>query len=496
MKCVSTIAVLLAFTSAVFAAPAKEVLNDTIAAMGGIDRLRGVQSLSYSSAEHTFLHRVELSESLPQLIIYENHEVLLQPKSLNLSEKTNWRWTESAAQTNTQLTVSPQGGFTESNSKKHAITADEFYKVVDTLAANPIVALLGAADAADLTVSQSSDETNAISFHQPVYGQTVKTTLGINKQTHLPQWIEIEHSVSQNVFDAFWGPRPKRFVLSAWSIDAGGIHFPLKRQTVVQGRVEGQESLYDLKINPEVAATNFTIPDEFHNSFESILHASADDLAKGNHGDGNHLDVQAGIVMLPGKNGAYNSLLVKQDRGIVVIEGPYSNANSDYVITYAKTAFPGSPISSVVTTDQLQFHLGGLPAYAKAHIPIYVLDANAGLVRNYLTTQSTEDPVRESDLQLRTVRGRTEIGTGPNRIVLIPFRGTASVRMLAVYLPEQKLLYCSDMYLPQVWEPKYYTEHLSEIRDLISRERIDVVQVSGVSMVPHNWKEISASIPG
>jgi hypothetical protein len=52
------------------------------------------------------------------------------------------------------------------------------------------------------------------------------------------------------------------------------------------------------------------------------------------------------------------------------------------------------------------------------------------------------------------------------------------------------------MYLPQVWEPKYYTEHLSEIRDLISRERIDVVQVSGVSMVPHNWKEISASIPG
>jgi hypothetical protein len=189
-------------------------------------------------------------------------------------------------------------------------------------------------------------------------------------------------------------------------------------------------------------------------------------------------------------------LLVKQDKGIVVIEGPYSNANSDYVINYAKKTFPGSPISSMVTTDQLQFHLGGLPAYAKAHIPIYVLDANAGLVRNYLTTQSTEHPVRESDLQLRTVRGRTEIGTGPNRMVLIPFRGTAGVRMLAVYLPEQKLLYCSDMYLPQVWEPKYYTEHLSEIRDLISREHIDVVQVSGVSMVPHNWKEISGAIPG
>jgi hypothetical protein len=475
---------------------AKELLTQTIAAMGGMDRLRSVESLSYSSAEHTFMRRVELSESLPQLIIYENHDVLLQPKSSNLSEKTNWRWTESAAQTNTQLTVAPQGGFTESNSKKRAITADQFYKAIDTLAANPIVALLGADDATDLTVTQSSDETNAISFHQSVYGQPVKSTLGISKQTHLLQWIEIEHSSSQNVFDAFWGPLPKRFVLSAWSIDAGGIHFPLKRQTVVQGRVEGQESLYDLKINPDVAVATFTIPDEFHKSFESILHASADDLAKGNHGDGNHLDVQAGIVMLPGKNGSYNSLLVKQDKGVVVIEGPYSNANSDYVMSYAKKTFPGSPISSVVTTNQLQFHLGGLPAYAKAHIPIYVLDANASLVRNYLTAQSTEDPIRDSDLQLRTVRGRTGIGTGSNRIVLIPFRGTASVRMLAVYLPEQKLLYCSDMYLPQVWEPKYYTEHLSEIRDLISREHIDVVQVSGISMVPHDWKELSASIPG
>src|SRR5580658_7634524 len=153
MKCVSAIAILAAFTSAVFAAPARDLLNETIAAMGGIDRLRGVQSLSYSSAEHTFMHRVELSESLPQLIVYENREVLLQPKSLNLSEKTNWRWTESAAQTNTQLTVAPQGGFTESNSKKRAITADEFYKAIDTLAANPIVALLGADGATDLAMS-------------------------------------------------------------------------------------------------------------------------------------------------------------------------------------------------------------------------------------------------------------------------------------------------------------------------------------------------------
>ena len=58
------------------------------------------------------------------------------------------------------------------------------------------------------------------------------------------------------------------------------------------------------------------------------------------------------------------------------------------------------------------------------------------------------------------------------------------------------MLYCSDLYLPQSWGGQYYTEHLAEIRDLIIRENIDVLQVSGVSMVPHDWKELSALIPG
>jgi hypothetical protein len=90
---------------------------------------------------------------------------------------------------------------------------------------------------------------------------------------------------------------------------------------------------------------------------------------------------------------------------------------------------------------------------------------------------------------------QTEIGSGENKIVIIPFRGTASARMMAVYFPTSKLLYCSDLYLPQQWGGQYYTEHLAEIRNLIDREHIDVEQVSGISMIPHGWKDLSALIP-
>jgi hypothetical protein len=66
---------------------------------------------------------------------------------------------------------------------------------------------------------------------------------------------------------------------------------------------------------------------------------------------------------------------------------------------------------------------------------------------------------------------------------------------MGVYFPELKLLYCSDIYLPQAWAGPYWTEQLAEIRDVIEREHLDVQRVSGVSMPPKDWKELSAAIP-
>jgi hypothetical protein len=67
--------------------------------------------------------------------------------------------------------------------------------------------------------------------------------------------------------------------------------------------------------------------------------------------------------------------------------------------------------------------------------------------------------------------------------------------MLAVYLPEIKFLYCSDLYLPQAWGHQYWIEHLAEIRDLIQREHLDVEKIAGESETIRDWAELSALIP-
>lgn len=473
---------------------ARALLSQSIAAMGGLDLLRGVDSLSYESVQHTFFHRVEISESSPQIIVYENNAALLQPKRHNLRESSHWRWTDSTTQTNSLLTITPQGGFTETDDKKGPITADRFYKAIDILAANPISAVLFAHEAAVLKLETPSRESEVVSYNQTIFGQPVKLALGISKETRLLQWIEIEHSYSQDVFASFWGRTVRRVVLAGWSLDPSGLYFPTKWQISTNGRIDGQESLFNLKINPGVTASDFSIPEEFKKPFD-FLQMTDEALALRNHGDSTHLDIREGIVMLPGKSGAYNSLIVKQDRGLVVIEAPYSNANSEYVIAYARHAFPGTPIAGVISTNQLQFHLAGLSAYAKVHAAIYVLDSNVALMKRFLAAQVSAGRVRDSDIKLRTVKSRAAIGGGENRAILIPFRGTASARMMAVYFPTAKLLYCSDLYLPQQWGGQHLTEHLSEIRDLIDREHIEVRQVAGVSMVPHDWNDLSASIP-
>jgi hypothetical protein len=87
------------------------------------------------------------------------------------------------------------------------------------------------------------------------------------------------------------------------------------------------------------------------------------------------------------------------------------------------------------------------------------------------------------------------MGQGANEMVIIPFRGHASARMMAVYFPQKKLLYCSDMYLPKQWGGDYWVEHLSEIRDLIAREHLQVERVLGLHMQPIAWSELSSQIP-
>ena len=83
------------------------------------------------------------------------------------------------------------------------------------------------------------------------------------------------------------------------------------------------------------------IPAEIKDSFRTFLQLSADDFAKRNFNGDEHLSVSDGIAILSGKERAYDSLVVKQEKGIFIIERPYSNANSENVLKYMRRQISG-----------------------------------------------------------------------------------------------------------------------------------------------------------
>ena len=71
-------------------------------------------------------------------------------------------------------------------------------------------------------------------------------------------------------------------------------------------------------------------------------------------------ELVSGVVLIPG---AWNTTLVRQSDGIVVIEAPISSGYSVQAIAEANKRFPGIPIKAVITTSDAWPHIGGVREY-------------------------------------------------------------------------------------------------------------------------------------
>ncbi|MEO8999280.1 MAG: hypothetical protein ABI227_12125 [Rhodanobacter sp.] len=98
-----------------------------------------------------------------------------------------------------------------------------------------------------------------------------------------------------------------------------------------------------------------------------------DEIPLGNPGQP-AVALEPGIIHIPG---AWNVNLIRQDDGIVVLEGPISSGYSVRVLAEAHKRFPDLPVKAVITTSDSWPHIGGLREYVARDIPIYALRVRA-----------------------------------------------------------------------------------------------------------------------
>lgn len=317
-----------------------------------------------------------------------------------------------------------------------------------------------------------------------------EVVLYLNARTRLPTAIEIHEARPDDMMWNVWGDVVERTWLSYWTLEDGGLRYPRQWDEETNGWPIRTRIVTGLDLDPQLAADAFAIAPEIREAFAARPARTIDEVPLGRP-DQPPVEPAEGVVVIPGP---WNVALVRQADGIVVLEAPISAGYSRQVLAEAERRFPELPVKAVVSTSDAWPHVGGVREYVARGIPVYALDLNVSHLERIARAPRTRAPdslaraPRTPDV--RAIGGPTSLGTGPNRLLLVPVRGEAGERMMLAHLPGRELLYASDLIqrLPDGswWAPEY----LYETMKTVERAGLAVETVFAMHLGPEPWEAV------
>jgi hypothetical protein len=193
-----------------------------------------------------------------------------------------------------------------------------------------------------------------------------------------------------------------------------------------------------------------------------------------------------GVDLFPG---AWNSTIVKQSDGLLILEAPISGLYIKGVIDEARRRYPGSAIKAVLSTSDSWPHIGGVRFAVSQSLPVYILDLNRPLLDRLVRAPHALDADELSRMKQpikpwNIVAGRMLLGSGATRVELYPLRGASTERQYMVYFPEFRLLYASDTLALNEDGSLYDPELMHEVAQAVERENLKVDTVFAMHQGP------------
>jgi hypothetical protein len=356
------------------------------------------------------------------------------------------------------------------------------------LALGPARLLLTASDAADLHFEKL--ETLRSSSHAVVAftWQKVPVRVLLNPFNHLPDAIETTQE-----FHDFWyfrGNVEQRIYLDNWKWSQG-IAFPTNLVEERNGAVWSSTQALNVEFNVPIDPKAFA------------MDAKVAKQSTGSPGWNRPFRAQKATTLMPGVDlfpGAWNSTIVKQPDGIVILEAPISELYIKGVIEEARKRYPGTPVKTVLSTSDSWPHTGGVRFAAAQGLPLYILDLNRPLLDRMISAPHTVDPDaleqsrHSKSPNWKIVSGKEEIGSGENRMELYPLHGASTERQYMVYFPESRLLYASDTLALNEDGSLYDPELMHEVAQAVERASLKVDTVFAMHQGPMPWSQVLALI--
>jgi len=472
---------------------AAAVLREAIDAQGGEPALLGVRAVHLDTMSHEYMLEQSERPEGPWYVRYVQTSELRSSALRRLRRQTQRRdWnspTWSPATPLVQVIDDRTSAYAVGATWRPGFGAD-VDQVADTFELSPERLLLTARAAKDVRLGSAA-------IVQGVSQQVIHftwrgcpATLYLNDWTKRPTRLTIVRDDENGI----WGDVTESRTFGWWDVQKG-VWYP--RQTTIDwnGRPLRDTSVLKLTINPEIKDEDFEVPPETRALFDKVRNQPAG-LTGSVFDPSRAVDLGEGIVLLPG---SWNVMLVKQNDGVVILDGPISSAYSSAVIKFAQTRFPGSKIKAVVSTSDAWPHIGGLREYASWSVPLYVLDLNRPLVDRLLQATRTFSADRLSQTTKRpvvtSIASARVLGSGTNELRLLPVRGEHGERMLIVYLPGRNLLYTSDLVQRARTGGFFMPAILVEVKEALVRHGVSMpATVVGMHLGPTEWKEVESAI--
>jgi hypothetical protein len=312
----------------------------------------------------------------------------------------------------------------------------------------------------------------------------------------LPKVVEVTRERPYETYWAPWGDVTERLTFGVWALEPNGVRYPRLWELTTGDAEDGTIDVTRVAFDPPVDRADFAVPDDVRSTAIANRRRIAD-LPLGSQ-QRPAVELAPGIVKVPAN---FDILEVRQDDGVVIVEGPLTSAYSAKAIADARVRFGASVgLEAAITTSDAWPHVGGMREYVARGVPIYALDLNAPLLTRlfaapYVTSPDALARAPRAPV-LRRVTGKTVVGSGPNRLELYPIRGATTERQIMAYFPEHRLLYTSDaftirgtfVFLPQM---------VSEVVDAVAREHLSVATAVGMHYDALPWSAVvAAAAPG
>ncbi len=163
-------------------------------------------------------------------------------------------------------------------------------------------------------------------------------------------------------------------------------------------------------------------------------------------------ELAPGVIVLAG--GTHNSMLVEQDRGLVLVEAPLNEARSEALIAFANQRFPGKPISHVVVTHHHVDHAGGVRTFVARGATIVIAAQAREFFESVFAAASHAVPDalarRPTRARIATVGDRLELPDPIRPVTVHPAPNGHAADMVVAYLGNQQILFESDLWGPGI----------------------------------------------